>query len=164
MKKTLKWIGVSFGAFFLVVLILLIVDISNDETATVKENTNPTNKIYCEDVSLKDDITCIFNQAFSDLKLKENAVTDHYYVEKYNQTSIEVSVRNEVDHKDIFPQLKKAMKAASKEDELKEFTVEFVNGKGDKVDGYSFIGKDSLKDYNWDEVKWNEVSIYAPKN
>jgi hypothetical protein len=156
MKKTLMWIGISFGAFFLVVLTILIVDISNDDTAA--------KDISCEDVSLEEDMKCIFNQAFSELKLKENAVTDHYFVEKYNQTSIEVRVKNEVGHQDIFPQMKKAMKVASEEKDLKEFTVEFINGKGDIVDGYSFIGEDSLKDYNWDEVEWNEVSILAPKN
>jgi 50S ribosomal subunit-associated GTPase HflX len=159
------WIGVSFAAFFLIILTFLIVDISNDDTnKVVNEETDTVQEISCDQVSLEEDITCIFNQAFTDLKLKDEAVTDHYFVEKYNQTSIEVSVRNEVGYEDIFPKLKEAMKTASKEKELKEFTVKFKNGKGEIIDGFSFIGDDNLKDYNWDDVKWEDVSSYAKLN
>lgn len=156
MKTTLKWIGISSGAFLLILLTILIIDISNDD--------NTSKVISCEEVSLEEDMKCIFNQAFSELKLKENAVTDHYFVEKYNQTSLEISVKNEVDPQDIFPQMKRAMKVASEEKDLKEFTVEFINGKGDIIDGYSFIGKDNLKDYNWNDVEWEEVSILSGQN
>jgi hypothetical protein len=48
MKKTLKIIGGVFGAFFLLVVILLIVDISNDDTQTTDEPQTPEERIMYE--------------------------------------------------------------------------------------------------------------------
>jgi hypothetical protein len=168
MKKILKWIGISSGSFFLIVLTILILDISNDDTTkvvkVVKEEFYPAQEISCNDGSLKEDIICIFNQAFADLKSKNEAVTDHYFVEKYNQTSVKVHVKDGIDQKEIFPHFRNAMKTAVNEKELKEFTVEFLDENDEIVDSYSFIGENNLKDYNWDDVEWKEVSVFAPKN
>ncbi|WP_102345932.1 hypothetical protein [Bacillus sp. Marseille-P3661] len=48
MKKTLKIIGGVFGAFFLLVLILLIIDISNDDTQIKDEPQTPEERIINE--------------------------------------------------------------------------------------------------------------------
>lgn len=59
MKKTLKWIGITFGAFFAVVFILLVVDISNDSS---------TEKVSFNELDLEGKVKYAFEKGFDNNK------------------------------------------------------------------------------------------------
>ncbi|USK40184.1 hypothetical protein LIS77_06715 [Cytobacillus firmus] len=179
MKKVLKFGCLGFiGLFVLIVAIALFTGDDSKETAntTVEKKDSkreeilaelkeyPIQEIKCEDVSLEEDITCIFNQAFTNLKAGENAVYEHYFVEKYQQTSIKVRVKNDIDKVVIFEHFKNAMHSAAKENDLKELTVDFYNEEDELVDAYSFTGNNDLRNYDWDTIRWDEVSKLASSN
>lgn len=178
-KKGWKMGLATFGyGFILIIIALIIIDPSSEENKKASTEPDETEKataeqiekeseiyqpldISCDNVSLKDDISCIFNQAFNKLKSGENAVYDHYYVEKYNQTSIKLKLKSDIEKETIFKHFKDAMKKAVDEKELKELTIEFYDDNEELIDSFSFIGEDDVKSYDWNEVKWNDVSDFA---
>lgn len=145
----------------LVLIISSIAACSNEDESKVTRY--PVKQISCKDISLSEDINCIFNKAFVDMKVEGSAVVDSYYVQKYNQTSITLKLKPGIDKETVFTHFKNAMNVAVKEDALKEFTVDIKDENNEVIDGYSFIGDDNVKEYNWKTVKWNEVSIYGKK-
>jgi hypothetical protein len=84
MKKALKFIGGLFGALILILIIALIVDISNDDTTTEKENTKTETIETNETETTKTEPPKTLSW---EEKVKEVAASDGTETEKFDEIS-----------------------------------------------------------------------------
>jgi hypothetical protein len=74
LKKVFKFLGALFGGIFIIIIIALIVDISNDD----KQSAN---------IPVKEDVAEDRSISWED-KIKEIALTDHNPSDKFNEVSM----------------------------------------------------------------------------